>query len=185
MRWFATPRPIMPESAKTSTEPASAGFGAMVARYTVDRTDMRIFALVRATVAVLALAASGLLLISRVPVVIFGVALVGLLVPLVWLRQAKTARLRAASPEAHCLELYAGGLVLREGPRATALDYREISGFAVDEERLDIVVKRTHGPDFHIEPRYAGVAIHELMDRLSSARALALATKDPASTAPL
>ncbi|MFM2421305.1 MAG: hypothetical protein RL385_6028 [Pseudomonadota bacterium] len=174
----------MPETADGCTTTPPPGFGALVTRYTVDRTDMRIFAAVRAALAVFAMGASGLLLMSRVPVVIFGVALVGVLVPLVWLRQAKTARLRAASPEAHCIELFEGGLIVREGPCATPLNYHEISSFSVDEERLDIIVKRTQGPDFRIEPRYAGVAIHELMDRLSSARALALDSAAPSSTPP-
>jgi hypothetical protein len=152
-----------PEAAQ---EPA---FGALRERFTVDATDMRIFAWARALIALLALGSAGLVLASSVPVVIFGVALVGVLVSVMWLRQARVAYARARAPAEHSLTLYEGGLVLSEGARRTALPWHEVRAVDLDEERLDIVLKRNNGDTLRIEPRYAGVAIHELMRRLSAA----------------
>jgi hypothetical protein len=148
---------------------ASPELGAVVERFEVDATDMRIFAWARGLLGLFALVSAGLLLASRVPVVIFGVAVLGVLIALMWLRQARVAHARARAPEEHSLTVHEHGLVLREGPRVCSVAWSEVRAVEVDEERLDIVLKRNTGDTLRVEPRYAGVALDELMRRLSEA----------------
>jgi hypothetical protein len=148
---------------------AALELGAVVERFEVDPTDMRIFAWARGLLGLFALFSACILLASRLPVVIFGVAVVGVLIALMWLRQARVAHARARAPEEHSLTVHERGLVLREGTRVCSLAFRDVTAVEIDEERLDIVLKRNTGDTLRIEPRYAGVAIDELMRRLSEA----------------
>jgi hypothetical protein len=152
----------------------TSALGALRERFEVDAGDQRAFARLRAAVAVLSFFSAAALLFSRVPVAIFGVALVGLLVPLAWLRQARSARRRAARPSQHSLALYEKGLLVEDGALRSVLRWSEVTDIAIDEERLDIVLKRKDGEALRIEPRYAGVAIDELMRRLCDARSRGL-----------
>jgi hypothetical protein len=144
--------------------------GPLLVRYEVDPAAERGLALLR-TVAALAVIAAAALVVAgrRVPIPVFLAALLGLLMGPLWLVQARRARARAHEPERHFLAVHARGLWLCEGKEPTWIDFRDLSGVIVDEERLDILLVRRDGEPIRLEPRYPGVAIGDLMATLRNA----------------
>ncbi len=56
-----------------------------------------------------------------------------------------------------------------EGRSVTWIPWCEVCDIDVDEERLDIVLTRSSGERLRLEPRYPGIAIHDLMHTLRNA----------------
>ena len=155
----APPRALPPPEAR----------GELLRRFQASATAELSLARLRLVTASVALMASIAVLLSKVPVTIFLVALVGVLVSVAWIRQGLTARKRAARPSQYFLELYARGLAIGEGARVQWLPWGEVCDIDVDEERLDIVLKARAGEPVRLEPRYPGIAIHDLMATLRNA----------------
>jgi hypothetical protein len=152
--------------------------GELLARFQVDPREERSFARIRLASALLGALGSAALLLGRLPVGVFMIGVLGLLVSLAWLRQARKAKVRAAQAGDHHLVVYKRGLLLAEGDTQTWLAWSDVRAVEVDEERLDIVLERSGGtvPPLRIEPRYPGVEIHELMRTLRNAW---LSSSDP------
>lgn len=145
--------------------------GPLLSRYVVSRADQRSLALVRGGAALLCAVCAVWLLLSRVSLPVFLVALLGLAISLLWLAQARRAARTGAAPQAHYLSIHRDGLVVAEHDRLTCLPFADVADIAVDEERLDIALRMRDGSCVRIEPRYPGVEIHELMHRLREAKA--------------
>lgn len=143
--------------------------GALLARFEVDPHDERVLARVRAIAAVVTAAASVLLLLGDLPLPVFLVGVLGLFVSLVWLRAARRTAHRAPQANLHFLAVYQDGLLLSEGEHRVAVLWTQVEDVEVDEERLDVVVTRRDAPPLRIEPRYAGVEIHQLVRTLRNA----------------
>lgn len=164
--------PALPEAesqvADRTQAPAEAR-GALIARFTIDARGERGVARLRSAAALLALAGALALFLARVPVVVFMVAVLAAFISLAWLVQAKKARRRAHDPERHYLAVHARGLCVADGPSETWQPWDQVTEVDVDEERLDIVLSRRGLPPLRVEPRYPGVAIHDLMRTLRNA----------------
>lgn len=143
--------------------------GPLRRRFEVAAADQRSVALVRAGSALLAGLGSIALLLADVPVPVFLAAVLGLLMSLVWLGQARRALRLSRSADAHHLSVYRDGFVLAESERVTRVPFGQVNGLELDEERLDIVVKLSTGESLRLEPRYPGVAIHDLVRSLQEA----------------
>lgn len=148
---------------------APAELGPLLHSFIADAGDQRSVALVRLGSAVLALCGVTFLLLSRVPLPVFLVALLGGLMALVWLGKAARAHKLSREAGSYRLEVYREGLRLLEAQHVTTLRFADVDAIAVDEERLDIVVKRKDGSPLRLEPRYPGVEIHQLVHTLQSA----------------
>lgn len=146
----------------------------MLQRFEVSQRDQRTFARLRLVAGVLAFAAGVLILLSDAPLAVTLIGLVGVLVPLAWLKQARRAHARAAAPERYALTIHARGFVLDEGDAQTLVRWTEVHAIEVDEERLDVVVWLKNQHAVRVEPRYEGVEIHTLMLTLRKAQAGAL-----------
>lgn len=145
-------------------------------------SDQRGLAVVRGGAALLGGACAVLLLLADVPIPVFMAAVLGVLMAVVWWMQARRAARIASAPQDHSLTIYQHGFVIRDGVRQTAVRFDELSSLSVDEERLDIVAvfrgelahdgtRDAARPSLRIEPRYPGLAIHELVRRLQDAAA--------------
>jgi hypothetical protein len=142
--------------------------GALLVRYQVDPRDELWLARLRLACIALAIPGAGLVLLGEVPIPVFMAALLALLISLVWHRQAKKALLRSKAPDRFYLAIHEHGFWLSEGEAPQFVPFSDVRDIAIDEEHLDIVVSRDQDT-IRIEPRYPGVAIHALMDRLRSA----------------
>jgi hypothetical protein len=147
----------------------AAELGPLRRRFDVAPGDQRTLALVRGGAALLAALGSVALLLADVPLPVFMAALLGLLMALVWLGQARRALRVSRTAGAHYLGVYRDGFVLAEGERVTRVPFGRVDGLDIDEERLDIVVKLSTGETLRLEPRYPGVAIHDLVRSLQEA----------------
>lgn len=145
--------------------------GPLLQRLEVSRADQRSLALVRGGAALVCALCASWLLLSRVSLPVYLIGLLGLLISFAWLAQARRAARAGAAPQAHHLSIHRDGLLLAEAGRLTRLRFAEMVDIEVDEERLDIAVRLRDGRCVHIEPRYPGVEIHELMRRLREAKA--------------
>jgi hypothetical protein len=141
----------------------------LLVRYEVDPHDERRLSHLRTACAVVASLGAVAILLGDVPIPVFMAAALALLISLAWLAQARKARQRAAAPARYSLAIHRRGFWLDEGKVPLFVPFAEVSGIAVDEERLDIVVTRHHAEAIRLEPRYPGVAIHELMATLRNA----------------
>lgn len=153
---------------RQATEPPELK-GALLARFEVDPQDERVVARVRAIAGVVAAAASLLLLLGDLPVPVFLVGVLGLFVSVLWLRNARRTAHRVPQANLYFLAVYQDGLLLSEGEHRVAIPWTQVQDVAVDEERLDVVVTRQDAPPLRIEPRYAGVEIHQLVRTLRNA----------------
>jgi hypothetical protein len=140
-----------------------------VRRFEVAAGDQRSVAWVRAGSAILAAVGSVCLLLADVPVPVFLAAVLGLLMSLVWLGQARRAQKLSRHAQAHALSVHRDGFELAEGEHVRQVRFASVSDIAVDEEHLDIVVKLSAGERLRLEPRYPGVAIHDLVRSLHEA----------------
>jgi hypothetical protein len=164
----------VPEDA-TSDE---ADRGPLLVRFSAERGAEMAHARLRMVSAAVSALASICVLLGKVPVVVFLVALLGLILSLAWFAQARKSARRARDPGATYLALHARGLLWSQPPRAPIwVAWDEVSELEVDEERLDVRVSRKAAPPLHIEPCYPGVEIHELVHRLRNAW---LSSSDPA-----
>jgi hypothetical protein len=165
-------------------EPPGSERGQVVARFATDPREQRTLARVRAICALLAAGAASLTLFGKLPIPAFLVALLGLAISLLWLRQARRAAASARRSNPEALVVHALGFALDEGERTHWVPWRNVVSVEVDEERLDIVVQQTGATSLRIEPRYPGVEIHELMRTLDDARQSAQGLVEPGSSAP-
>jgi hypothetical protein len=149
---------------------ADGELGPLRQRLQVAPTDQRWLALVRGGSAALAALGSLALLAADVPVPVFLAALLGLLMSLLWIGQARRALRVARTVETHHLSIYRDGFVVAEGQRVTRVPFEQVRELAVDEERLDILVKLSTGESLRLEPRYPGLEIHDLVRTLHEAR---------------
>ncbi len=69
----------------------------------------------------------------------------------------------------HFIAWDARGLTLAVGKDQHQVPWNEITGIVVDEERLVVVIERTSGPGHRIEPRYGGLGVYALGERLRTA----------------
>ena len=144
--------------------------GPLLQRFEVSRSDQRSVAIVRGVAAVLCAVCALWVLLSRVPVAVFLAGLLGLVMSIAWLAQARRAARTAASAETHHLSVHRDGLVVAEQTKLTHVRFAEVCDIAVDEERLDIVVTLNDRHCIRIEPRYPGVEIHDLVRTLREAK---------------
>lgn len=149
-------------------------------RFEVGRADQRSVALVRSMAALLSGGCALLLLLSDVPIPVFMAALLGVLMSVVWWAQGRKASRIASAPQAHSLAIHEHGFLITDGPKLTCVRFADVARMEVDEERLEIVAvfrplaspypaADASGGSLRIEPRYPGLAIHELVRRLQSA----------------
>jgi hypothetical protein len=148
------------------TEP---GLGPELERFVPSPRALRGDAVLRACAAALALSAAALTLLGELPIIAFLVTLTGTLVGLFWLVSARRGLKRAEQSDRFTLKVHARALVIGDGPDTRTIPFDEIARIDVDEDRLDVVVARTHGPEVRIEPLYPGVEIHDLVARLRNA----------------
>lgn len=147
----------------------SDSLGALVCRLEVSASDQRVLGWVRGVAAVSGLACSVLLLLGRVPVAVFLAALLGLIMGLVWLGQAARATRAARAPSRHALLLYERGFELCDAQKVTRVLFADVRSIEQDDDLLDVLVHMRDGSRVRVEPRYPGLAIHELVHKLQSA----------------
>ncbi len=137
--------------------------GPELARFEADPHDQRTLAWVRGVSAVVAFLGSLAMLLGRLSVPLFLVAVLGLMMSLVWLRQARKLWRGTAKPDV--LVVYGVGFALND----TFIAFERVTAFEVDEDRLDIVVTLTGAAPMRIEPQYRGVDIYTLVRTLQDA----------------
>lgn len=147
--------------------------GPVRVRFEESASDLRVLARVRTSAALLALLGASAMLLGKLPLPLFLVAVLAILLSLAWLAQARRVRKRAGDVRPAALVVHEQGMLLEEAERETFVPWREIARIEVDEERLDVVLTRNDGSLLRVEPRYAGVDIHELVRTLDDARASA------------
>ena len=143
--------------------------GAIVARFEVSAGDQRALAYLRGICALLALAGAGAMLLGRLSVTLFMVALLAVLLSLAWLAQARRLSLAARAKVRPALTAHTNGLLLEEPNRNEWLAWTDVTRIEVDEERLDVLVTRRDETTLRIEPRYRGVDLYQLVHTLSEA----------------
>jgi len=144
--------------------------GPLIERFETRREAELSFSRLRLTSAVVAAGASLAVLLARVPVAVFLVGALGLAVSLAWTIQALRSAQRAKNPGATYLAVHTRGLEWADAPKAPIwVAWDAVSGLEVDEERLDVLVSFKAASPLHIEPRYPGVEIHELVRRMRNA----------------
>ncbi len=142
----------------------------MLARFEAERGAELGLAWLRGLSAVAAFVGSLGLLLAKVPVAIFLIGALGLALSFAWLVQSRRSARRAQNPAETYLAVHARGLLWADPPKAPIwVSWTSVAGLEVDEERLDILVERKAAPPLHIEPRYPGVEIHELVRTLRNA----------------
>lgn len=147
--------------------------GRLLIRYEVSEREQRTLARVRTVSALLAFAGAATMLLGRLPVPVFLLAVLGLSVSLLWLRQAQKARRAASGAHQDALQVHEAGLLIDEAERTAWVPWRDVEDIVVDEERLDVVVIRRGTPALRIEPRFPGVELYELVATLNNARCAA------------
>ena len=152
--------------------------GRLLIRYEVSEREQRTLARVRTVSALLAFAGAVTMLFGRLPVPVFLLALLGLSVSLLWLRQAQKARRAAGRAHREALQVHQDGLFLDEAERTAWVPWSAVEDIVVDEERLDVVVIRRGTPALRIEPRFPGVELYELVRTLNNARLAATGSTD-------
>jgi hypothetical protein len=112
-------------------------------------------------------------LFGDVPIPVFLIALLGLLISLAWLGQARRSWRAAANPERPRLVVYEAGFALSEPGRNDWVAFSDVKQLEVDEERVDILVTKQDASTLRVEPRYTGVDIYQLVHTLDQARVAA------------
>jgi hypothetical protein len=143
--------------------------GALLAEFRGDPHEQLVLARVRTVAGAVALVASAAALLGSLPVPALLVALLGLVMSLVWLRQARRIGRDARNEAPPSLRVHALGLLLTEGERTHWAAWSNVVSIGVDEERLDIVLQRSSGAPLRVEPRYPGVDLYELVRTLDDA----------------
>jgi hypothetical protein len=156
--------------AEPQTPAAASERGPLLRRFDTDPREQLSFARVRTLSALLALAGATAMLFGKLPIPALLIALLALLISLVWLRQARRAAASARSGRAEALRVHQLGFALDEGERTHWVAWSNVESIAVDEDRLDIVVKCRDAARLRLEPRYPGVDIYELVRTLDDAR---------------
>ncbi|MDB4973212.1 MAG: hypothetical protein JWN48_1553 [Myxococcaceae bacterium] len=149
--------------------------GEVLARFEVSSSDQRGLAYLRGICALLALVGAGLMLLGKLPVPLFMVALLAVLLSVAWLAQARRLSRAARDPKRPALIAHAGGLALEEAGRNDWLSWSDVVRIEVDEERLDIVITKRDAATLRIEPRYQGVDLYDLVRTLDGIWRSALA----------
>ena len=170
--------PLTPGSAQHEAAPApstsASERGPVLARFEVSMSDQRALAYLRGICALLALAGAIAMLLGKLPVPLFMVALLAVLLSVAWLAQARRLGRAARDPRRPALTAHAHGLLLEDpGSKAASrnewLLWSDVARIEVDEERLELLLTRHDGSTLRIEPRYQGVDIHELVRTLTQA----------------
>ena len=159
---------MRPERDATA-EGAPPDLGPLRERFTVSADDQRSVARVRLVSAGVSAVGALLLLLADVPIAVFLAALLALLMSLVWFAQARTAGRVASNVQRYYLALHQDGFLLSEGDQLHCVRFADVREIALDEERLDIVVRRDAKEPLRVEPRYPGVEIHALVRTLHQA----------------
>ena len=144
--------------------------GRLLIRYEVSEREQRALARVRTVSALLAFGGAATMLLGRLPVPVFLLALLGLSVSLLWLRQAQKAKRAVGGTHRDALWVHEAGLLIDEAGRTAWVPWREVEDIVVDEERLDVMVIRRGTSTLRIEPRFPGVELYELVRTLNNAR---------------
>lgn len=136
--------------------------GPELARFEASPRDLITFAVVRAISGLAVLTGSVLMLLGRLPIALFLVALLGLAMSAVWLRQARKLWRESRTARPAALVVYRGGFEV-DGS-FTPFDHVEV--FEVDLERVDVKVTLRNGETRRIEPQYQGVDLDTLVRTL-------------------
>jgi hypothetical protein len=139
--------------------------GPELARFSASPQDQRSLSVVRGVSGVLALLGSVAVLLGRLTVPVFLVALLGLLMSLAWMRQARKLWRRVGTAKPATLVVHHAGFALDD----TFIPFEQVTAFAVDEERVDVKVELANGDSLRIEPQYQGVDIYTLVRTLQDA----------------
>jgi hypothetical protein len=86
-----------------------------------------------------------------------------------WFFASRASRRRAAAGQSHYLALRPGGLALAEGGPEIFVPWEQVLAVDADEDKLVVKITRTSGPVLALEPRYAGVGLHELRAAIAAA----------------
>lgn len=139
--------------------------GPELARFSASPHDQRTLAVVRGVSGVLALLGSVAVLLGRLSVPVFLVALLGLLMSLAWMRQARKLWRRVGTAKPATLVVHRDGFAIDD----TFIPFEQVTAFEVDEERVDVKVALANGDSLRIEPQYQGVDIYSLVRTLQDA----------------
>ena len=143
--------------------------GPILARFEVSAGDQRALAYLRGICGLLALGGAGAMLLGRLSVTLFMVALLAVLLSLAWLAQARRLSQAARAAVRPALTVHTLGLRLEEPNRNEWLAWTDVTRIEVDEERLDVIVTRRDETTLRLEPRYQGVDLHQLVRTLTEA----------------
>jgi hypothetical protein len=147
--------------------------GPELARFQASAQDQRTLAALRGCTGVLALLGSLALLLGRLPIPAFLVALLGLAMSVAWLRQSRKLWRRARTAKLATLVVHRAGVAVDD----TFIPFDQVTAFEVDEERLDVKVCLASGDTLRIEPQYQGVDIYALVRTLQDALGASQRTK--------
>ncbi len=131
-----------------------------------DRRGSRSVARLRQGAALVVLPAAITVLLSNPRLPLLWLAIAAILISLAWWRSARKSLLGSSTSGG--ITLSPGRLEICDGDRTRTLETGHVSRIWVDEERLNVVVERTDGTLFRIEPRYAGVTIEKLARQIGA-----------------
>ena len=161
----ASPRPLSVDDAER---------GRVLASFRTDPQHELAYARMRTITAVVGGLAASAMLLGELPLPALLIALLGLAIAVLWLRQARRAARSARRGRVETLTVHEHGFALEHGERTHWVPWSNVEGIEVDEDRLDIAVQQSGSAPLRIEPRYPGVDIHELVRTLNDARRAAL-----------
>jgi hypothetical protein len=102
-----------------------------------------------------------------------GVGVTGCVFAVLWARRhlkQRRGQVEALATDAHdYLELGEHHLAVREGAQARSLPLSSIAAVEIDDDRLVVVLRLHAGEPWLIEPRYQGLGLRELAERLHQA----------------
>ncbi len=143
--------------------------GAAPERLLVDVDSEQQAARLRLVAAGLALASGVWLVWVAQPLWLRGVGVVACAFAALWARRnVKQAAAHAAQPEAY-LELGEDHLALVDGPSTRSLPLASIAAVELDDDRLVVVLRLHGGEPWLLEPRYRGIGLRELAQRVHRA----------------
>jgi hypothetical protein len=138
-------------------------------RLWVDMDGERQAAALRLLAAVLALGSGLWLMAVADELWLRGVGLTSCGFAVLWARRHWKQRKSQLPGQAHYLEIGEHHLALAEGADARSLPLSCIQAVEIDDDRLLVVLRLHDGEPWLIEPRYRGVGLRDLAERLYAA----------------
>lgn len=97
-------------------------------------------------------------------------ALAGVVFAVIWMALSRRHLTQLAHAADHYLDISPTGLTIQSGTQVRSLAWSDIAAVEIDEDRLAIRLRVTHGAAIPIEPQYGALGLRELAEMIERAR---------------